>query len=203
MIKDLKDLYYKKNIDFIVSLIGPFFMFVIHLIATILRSSLLYFNYSLFFFILFTCRITIKMLKMKSKTHNIYLISSIFVILIFIPFAGSMVLTIFYKDAPAYLFDWFIYAYASYMTIKIINTIINVKRGINSKDDFQIIKSFIMIVSALFTVQMTEFALIATFSDNYSDMVNMQIITQGMFLLITIFIIIILINAHIKRVHQS
>ncbi|MBQ2069359.1 MAG: hypothetical protein II467_00345, partial [Bacilli bacterium] len=118
--------------------------------------------------------------------HFIAGIISVFIVIA--PMMAAFVLTILYKDAPHYLFDWFIYVYALYGTIKMVVAIKNIAK--KDKTDRKYVLSFLSLIGALFTMQMMEFNLIATFDSNSSNaMYLMQLFSQGFIFLFSLFVI--------------
>ena len=77
-----------------------------------------------------------------------------------------------------------------------------VKKEKSEKEDTL---AFINMISALYTIQMLEFALVTTFSDGKTDsaMYLMQLFTQGFIFLFSIFIIVILSIKTIKKYNSN
>ncbi len=98
-----------------------------------------------------------------------------------------MVLTIIEKDKPQYLFYWMIYAYAFYGTIKIVTAIKSVFK--KNKSERERVLSIFSMISALFTIELIEFALISTFG-NGDNLFIIKFLYQGfVVIIITIYII--------------
>ena len=84
-----------------------------------------------------------------------------------------------------------IYIYATYGTVKFIMAIRARHRTGKSGDVFAGVMSWISLVAAAYTIQMMEFALIATFDTGGSrSMFIMQFLTHGAILIFTVFVII-------------
>ena len=104
------------------------------------------------------------------------------------PMMAAFILTILYKDAPHYYIDWFIYAYALYGTLKMIFAIKSLVK--KDKTDRQYVLSFLGLIGALYTIQMMEFSLIMTFSNEADNaMYLMQLFTQGAIFLFSLFVV--------------
>lgn len=117
-----------------------------------------------------------------------YLAGVISLSIVLAPMMAAFVLTILYKDSPHYFIDWFIYAYALYGTLKMIFAIKSLVK--KDKTDRQYVLSFLGLIGALYTMQMMEFNLIMTFSENTDNsMYMMQLFTQGAIFLFSLFVI--------------
>lgn len=188
IINRIKDFYSRCDIAFYISLLGPFIMGTIHLVFVIIKFDWILFNYCLFFYLMCLARVwqwAIKKYQMKMSHYLAGIISLGFILL---PMMAAFVLTIRYKDAPHYLIDWFIYAYATYGTIKMVFAIKNIFK--KDKDDQRYVLSYVGLISALYTIQMMEFNLIMTFDSGVDNsMYLMQLFTQGAIFLFSLFVI--------------
>lgn len=198
IIDKIKKLYYKKHIDFYVSISGHLAMGTVHLIETILDFSWLTFNYCLFFYILVFIKVLMTHLDKTTKKSTLYLAGALSLCVLLIPMTVAMVKTIMEKDAPVYFFYWIIYAYATYGTVKFVSAVRARHKARKNGDIWRDVLSWISLVTATYTLQMMEFALIATFDTEKSDsMVLMQYFTHGAIL---IFTIIVIIHLHMKYI---
>lgn len=186
IINKIKTIYKDKKLNFYFSLSGSLIMGLISLINVIRSFSFIPLFYALFSFSLAFIKIMISLFKKKDKDKGVLLFGSISVLLLSIPLVFSMVLTILYKDKPVYLFFWIIYAYATYATIKIITSSVGLNKAYKSHNNFSLVNSYFSFLSALYTIQMTQFALIKIF-DNGDDMFLIQLFTQGAIFFIAIF----------------
>ena len=196
-ITKLVDFYKKAEIGFYLSILGPFIMGTIHLVFVIIKFDWILVNYCIFSYLMMLFKVWQWAIEKYHLKPNSYIAGTISMILVLAPMMAAFVLTILYKDAPHYLFDWFIYAYATYGTLKMVFAI----RGIVKKDktDKQFVLSFLNLVGALYTLQMMEFNLIMTFDEGTDNaMYLMQLFTQGAIFLFAIFVIVLFINKAIK-----
>ena len=126
-------------------------------------------------------------------TYELFIALGIISVLIIItPMMASLIMTILYKNATHYIFDWLIYAYALYGTVKMVFAIRSLAK--KEKNDKETVLAFISMISALYTIQMMEFNLIKTFSDGKDEyaMYMIQLFTQGFIFLFSLFVIAIL-----------
>ena len=201
-ITKLVDFYKKAEIGFYLSILGPFIMGTIHLVFVIIKFDLILVNYCIFSYLMMLFKVWQWAIEKYHLKPNSYIAGTISMILVLAPMMAAFVLTILYKDAPHYLFDWFIYAYATYGTVKMVFAI----RGIIKKDktDKQFVLSFLSLVGALYTLQMIVFNLIMTFDEGTDNaMYLMQLFTQGAIFLFAIFVIVLFIYKFIKLNQSS
>ncbi len=78
-----------------------------------------------------------------------------------------------YKEYKPYMFDWFVYLYALYGTIKMVAAIVGFRRAILGNDMFLFDRKVMSFVSAFFTLFMMAFTLIS-FKGNGSIDESMQ-----------------------------
>jgi len=118
--------------------------------------------------------------------------------LILAPMMAALVLTIRYKDEPHYIFDWFIYAYALYGTIKMVFAVKNMTK--KDKTISEYVLTYFSMISALYTIQMMEFALIKTFDTNPSDnsMYVLELFSQGAIFVFVIVVMLIFVFKAVK-----
>ena len=199
MIKKIKEFYYKHELNFYLSILGFFLMGTAHVVLTILEFTWLSLNYALFCFLMLISRIIIWSLTKKNKISNIYAISAILLFLIIIPLAVTMVMTILKKNAPNYLYEYFIYAYALYAFIKISVSIKNLIKYKNENDEQRILAWF-SLVASLFTLFMLEFSMIRIFTKtDASSLYILEMFFQGIIIAIVITLIIYFIRENVKK----
>ena len=186
----IKTFFQKEIVVFILNILASFFMGSLHLVATIINFSWLTFNYCLFCYVLVAIFAILSRLNQGERGNHLYLIGAICLTVLIVPMTVAMVKTILEREAPAYLFDWLIYGYATYGTIKFICAIRALHKSRKGKKDYEIVTSWISLIDAAFTIQMMEFALIATFEPERSSMLLMQFITHGAVIIFTIFVIV-------------
>ena len=189
-INKITKIYHSHNIDFYCSLIGPISMGTIHLISVLIHFDIIVLNYCIFSYLFALFKVwqwTIEKYKIKPKAYVAGIIS---ILVVLAPMMASFILTILYQDAPHYIFDWFIYAYALYGTIKITSAIIKISKK-ETKTERVFVNTWLGLVSALYTIQMMEFKLITTFEKGGIDysMMYMQWFTQGAIFLFTLFVL--------------
>lgn len=184
----LKDIYSRNDVAFYISLLGPLTMGTIHLIFVIIKFDWILVNYCVFSYLMALFKVWQWAIEKYHLKPNNYVAGIISMLVIIAPMFSAFILTILYKDAPHYFFDWFIYAYALYGTVKMVFAI----KGLVKKDktDRQYVLAFFSLISALYTIQMMEFNLIMTFSNKFDEaMYMMQLFTQGAIFLFSLFVI--------------
>ena len=205
-VENLKTIYREKNISFYVSTAGPLFMGTVHLISTVKQFSWLTFNYCLFSYILVLIKALLAYLDRSDNKQRLYLAGALSLCVLAVPMTVSMVKTIMEKDAPVYFFYWMIYLYATYGTVKFILSVRSRHKARKSGDVHQGVLSWLSLVTAAYTIQMMEFALIATFDKERSySMLLMQYFTHGAVIIFTLFVIAHLLVKFIKgnnRINQ-
>ena len=198
LIHQLKCFYHKGNNQFYFSLIGPFVMGTIHLIFTIIHFDWIVLNYCIFSYLMCLSRFGQFLVYQDKLKISHLLLGAISLLIVIAPMMASFILTIRYKETPHYLFDWLIYAYALYGTIKMVFAIKTLTK--KEKDDHQYVLSFFGLTSALYTIQMMEFHLIKFASSGEDEsMYLMQLFSQGAIFLFTSFVIGLFIYKHIKQ----
>lgn len=149
-------------------------------------------------------RLLLTYMDTKLVKRRLFLVGAVSLAVLVIPMTVAMVKTIREKDAPVYFFFWMIYLYATYGTVKFIMAIRTRHKARKNGDVCNGVLSWITLVSALYTMQMMEFALIATFDTSRSrSMMIMQYLTHGAILIFTLFIIVHLITAFIKAGNKT
>ena len=203
MIKRIKDFYNYKDNRFYFSLFGPLAMGIIHLISVIIHYDSIALSYCIFSFLIALFLVWQWAIeKYKIKPNN-YIAAIISILLILTPMMMSFILTILYRDAPTYLFDWVIYAYALYGTVKMVFAIKRLIKKEKTEKEYAL--SLLGLLSALYTIQMMEFRLIKFASDGTNDqsMYLMQLFTQGAIFIASIVFIILLILKNKRRIKDS
>ena len=202
----LKTIYREKNISFYVSIAGPLFMGTVHLISTVKQFSWLTFSYCLFSYFIVLIKVLLTYLDRDDNKRRLYLAGAMSLCVLAVPMTVAMVKTIMEKDAPVYFFYWMIYLYATYGTVKFVLAVRSRHKARKSGDVCGGVLSWISLVTAAYTIQMMEFALIATFDKNRSDvMTMMQFFTHCAIIIFTLFVIAHLLVKFIKgnnRINQ-
>ncbi|MGM9874193.1 MAG: hypothetical protein ACI31G_04780 [Bacilli bacterium] len=191
-LKKIFKFYKEKELGLYLSLIGLFFLAVVNTISTFKSFSFLSLNYAIMYY-LFAIARTIFRLNKNSK--YIYLYGILSFVLITLPLVLSMVLTVLEKDKPVYLFDWIIYAYALYATIKMVTSIKNATR--KHKSQYDTVITLFGLLSALYTIQSLQFSLISIFGEG-EKLLLLQLFYQGFVVIYIFFSIIYLIVISIK-----
>ena len=188
-INKVRDFYSIDDVAFYLSLLGPFIMGTIHLVFVIIKFDWILLNYCIFSYLMGLFKLWQWYIEKYHKKPHPYVAAIISMLIILAPMMASIVLTIRYKETPHYFVDWLIYAYALYGTIKMVFAIKELSK--KNKNERQTVLSYLGIISALYTIQMMEFALIKTFSENGEDfaMYLMQLFSQGAIFLFSIFVI--------------
>lgn len=163
-------------------------MGTIHLVFVIIKFDWILVNYCIFSYLMALFKVwqwAIEKFHLKPN-HFIAGIISMFVVLA--PMMAAFVMTIMFKDAPHYFWDWLVYAYALYGTLKMVFAIRDLAK--KNKTNRQYVLSFLGLVGALYTMQMMEFNLIMTFSNGSDNaMYMMQLFSQGAIFLFSLFVI--------------
>lgn len=183
-----RELYRKHELSFFLSFFGSLIMGTIHLVLIVIRFDWILINYCIFSYLMALFKIWQWSIDKYHIKPDHFIAGIISISIVIAPMMAAFVLTILYKDAPHYLFDWFIYVYALYGTIKMVMAIKNIAK--KETNDRKYILSFLGLIGALFTMQMMEFNLIATFDSNSSNaMYLMQLFSQGFIFLFSLFVI--------------
>lgn len=203
-INELKEFYQKHNINFYLSLLGPLIMGTIHLISMLIHYDYIVLNYAIFCCLILLIKVWQWAIERFNLKLNPYIAGIISVILILAPMMASIILTILYRNAIHYPFDWFIYAYALYGTVKMTMAIIKLAKRCK-KTKRTIVISWIGIISASYTIQMMEFQLITTFNENGIDdvMHTMMKFTQGVIFILSLFVLGLFIKKYIEEIRYN
>lgn len=197
IINRIKNFYHQGDVAFYISLFGPLSMGTIHLIASIIHFDWIVLNYCVFSYLVALAKTWQWAIAKYHLKPNHYIAGFISILIILAPMMASFILTIRFKDAPHYIFDWLIYAYALYGTLKMIFAIKNLIK--KDKSNKQYVLSFLGLIGALYTVQMMEFNLVMAFSDDLDNsMYLMQLFTQGAIFLFSLFVIGLFIYKHFQ-----
>lgn len=203
-VESIKAIYREKNISFYASIAGPLIMGTVHLISTLKQFSWLTFNYCLFSYLLVFIKVLLSFLDRGDNKKRLYLAGALSLCVLAVPMTVAMVKTIMEKDAPVYFFYWMIYLYATYGTIKFILAVRSRHTARKNGNVCQGVLSWISLVTAAYTIQMMEFALIATFDKDRSNaMTMMQFFTHGAVIIFTLFVIVYLLVKFIKLKEKS
>lgn len=185
----MRELFTNGDNNFYLSLIGPFVMGTIHLVFICIKFDWIFLNYCIFSYLMGLFKLWQWYIEKYHKKPHPYVAAIISMLIILGPMMAAFVLTIMYKETPHYFVNWLIYAYALYGTIKMVFAIRELSK--KNKSERQTVLSYLGIISALYTIQMMEFALIKTFSENGEEyaMYLMQLFSQGAIFLFSIFVI--------------
>lgn len=193
IINKIKIFCHKDNVSFYCSIIGPFLMGTIHLISVIIHFDIIVVNYCIFSYLMLLFKVWQWAIEKYNIKPNNYIAGIISILIVIAPMMASFILTIMYRDAPYYLFEWLVYLYAVYGTIKIILAIRKLLK--KDKTDYEYIISMFGLISALYTIQMMQFRLIMFASNGEvgNSMYLMQLFTQGAIFIFSIVVIILFI----------
>jgi hypothetical protein len=190
IIKKINEIYHYRDNQLYCSLFGPLLMGTIHLISTIIHFDWIVINYCIFFYLMVLFKVFQWAIEKYNLRFNIILVGIISIVIILAPMMASFILTIMFKDSPHYIFEWIIYAYATYATIKMVFAVRNLLK--KEKTNREYVNSYLGLLSALYTIQMLEFNLIMFASNENVDnsMYLMQLFSQGAIFIFSIFVII-------------
>lgn len=185
----IRELFTNGDNNFYLSLIGPFVMGTIHLVFICIKFDWILLNYCIFSYLMGLFKLWQWYIEKYNKKPHPYVAAIISMLIILAPMMAAFVLTIRYKETPHYFADWLIYAYALYGTVKMVFAVKELSK--KSKSERQTVLSYLGIISALYTIQMMEFALIKTFSEKgeESAMYLMQLFSQGAIFLFSLFVV--------------
>ena len=194
-VQRMKTIYHDKRLGFY----APLFMGTVNLVATLVSFSWLTLNYCLYSYILVLVKVFLEWLNQRTGRKELCFAGALSLAVLLIPMTVAMVKTIREKAPPSYPFFWLIYLYATYGTVKFVLAIRARRQARKSGDACKGVTSWISLVTAAYTIQMMEFALIATFdTEHSSDMILMQYLTHGAILLFTLFVIVLLLVSGIR-----
>ena len=206
IINKLKKFYNYGDNKLYFSLFGPLLMGTIHLVVIIISYDWIILNYCIFCYLIAIFKVWQWAIEKYNIKPNNYIAGIISILIILTPMMASFIMTILYKNATHYIFDWLIYAYALYGTVKMVFAIRSLVK--KEKNDKETVLAFISMISALYTIQMMEFNLIKTFSDGKDEyaMYMIQLFTQGFIFLFSLFVIAILskmvFNKHKNKIEE-
>ena len=186
IISKIKCFYNNGYNKFYISLLGPLTMGTINLVSAIFRFDWIIINYCIFSYLMALFKVWQWAIEKYHIKPNHYIAGFISILLVLAPMMASFVLTILFKDAPHYLFEWLVYAYALYGTLKMVFAVKNlIKKG---KSEKNYVLYFLDLIGALYTIQMMEFHLIMFASNGEIDysMYLMQLFTQGAIFIISL-----------------
>lgn len=202
IISKIIEFYNKGDNRFYFSLLGPLTMGTIHLAATIMHFDWIVVNYCIFSYLMALFKVWQWAIEKYNIWPNNLMAGVISMITIIAPMMASFIMTIMFKDAPYYIFEWFIYAYATYGTIKMVLAIKSLVK--KEKSNREYVNAFLGLISALYTIQMMEFKLIMFASNDEVDysMFVMQYFTQGAIFIFSIVVIILFVKKYISDKHK-
>ena len=112
IISKIKCFYNNGYNKFYISLLGPLTMGTINLVSAIFRFDWIIINYCIFSYLMALFKVWQWAIEKYHIKPNHYIAGFISILLVLAPMMASFVLTILFKDAPHYLFEWLVYAYA-------------------------------------------------------------------------------------------
>ena len=203
IISKIKEFYNKGENKFYFSLLGPLIMGTVHLIAAIMHFDWTVVNYCIFSYLLALFKLWQWAIEKFNFIPKNIMAGIISMVIIIAPMIASFIMTIMFKDAPHYIFDWLVYAYATYGTIKMVLAIKSLVK--KEKSNREYVNSYFGLIGALYTIQMMEFRLImfASNGEVTHSMFLMQLFTQGAIFIVSIIIIILFIRKYIRDRHES
>ena len=167
IIKKISDFYNFRDNKFYFSLLGPLAMGTIHLVSTILYFDWIVVNYCIFSYLIALLKVWQWAIEKYGIKPNNYVAGIISMIIVIAPMMASFILTIMFKDAPHYIFEWLVYAYATYGTVKMVYAIKSLTK--KEKTNREYVNSYFGLIGALYTIQMMEFKLIMFASNGEVD----------------------------------
>ena len=202
IINKLKKFYNYGDNKLYFSLFGPLLMGTIHLVVIIISYDWIILNYCIFYYLITIFKIWQWAIEKYNIKPNNYIAGIISILIILTPMMASFIMTILYKNATHYIFDWLIYAYALYGTVKMVFAIRSLAK--KEKNDKETVLAFISMISALYTIQMMEFKLIMFASNGEVDysMFLMQLFSQGAIFIFSIVVIILFVKKYISDRHK-
>ena len=204
LFRKINRIYHSHDIDFYCSLLGPLIMGTIHLVSVLMHFDWITLNYCVFSYLLVLFKIWQWAIEKYSLKPSYYVAAIITLVIILAPMMASFVLTIRYADNPIYIFDWMVYLYATYGTIKMVFA---VRSRVKFKGESQrlYVLSWISLISALYTIMMMEFKLIMFVEEGIvsNEMNLMMLFSQGAIFLFTLFVLGLFIYKSFKENKKS
>lgn len=142
----IKDFYHHGDVAFYISLLGPLTMGTIHLVFVIIKFDWILVNYCIFSYLMALFKVWQWAIEKYHIKPNHYVAGIISILVVLALIMASFILTIMYKDAPHYIFDWLIYAYALYGTIKMVFAVKGLIK--KNKTDRQCVLSYLGLIGA-------------------------------------------------------
>lgn len=192
-----KQIWKQYHLGFYASVAGSFVMGTIHLVSVCMHFDWIIFNYMLFCYLMMLTRVFMRVFSRHGKKGAAYLVGSIALVFLLFPLVASLVMTMLYKDAPSYIFDWMLYAYALYAFVKMGVAIKNIVKSEEEKKPF----SYLSLISAAFTMFMLEFSMIKTYSKD-GAMFPMLLWSQGVIIAFTLLVLGLFAFRYIKAFRQ-
>ena len=177
-------------------------MGIFHQVYIIISFNFIILNYCIFCFSILFIKVWQWAIDKYALKPSHYISGIISIVVIIMPMMASLILTILYRDTPYFLFDWLIYAYALFGTIKMTLAIKNMFK--KNKTEKEYVLCIFGIISASYTIQMMEFALIKTFSVTQNEtMFILQLMTQGAIFILAIVLMICLFYKSINKIKNN
>ena len=191
--QDYKKKYHKYNLNIIASILGNMFMAILNLILILNGGSLFLIGAILFYLLMSLLRCVSFILYKKNKSERkigiFYAVSSTFIYLL-IPSLLAYVLT--EKEYQPFFVEWFIYAYALYVTLKMVFAFMHIKRTFVEKDIYLIDIKVSNLVLAFYTVFLLAFNLIYANEGMTDAMFAMMIFINLLVIIAAILALIIM-----------
>ncbi len=185
--------YHKYNLNIVASIFSNLFMAVLNLILIIKGGSKFLIATVLFYLSMSIIRSLSFYLYKKNKSMSLiakfYAISSTFCYIL-IPFLLIYILTT--KQYKPFIFEWFIYAYAFYATLKIIFAFMHIKKTFNQKDIYLIDIKMSNLVIAFYTLLLMAFYLIHAYGTMDEGMINIMIFLNVLILITALIALIVM-----------
>lgn len=203
LIKRIKNFYHSGDNEFYFSLAGPLAMGTIHLVYTLIQFDWWVFNYCLFSYLMAFIKVWQWSIEKFNLKPNNYIAGSLSILVLLVPMMVCIIMTIVRNNAKEYIFEWLVYAYALYGTIKMVLAIKKLFK--KDKTDRVYVVSLLGLIAALYTMQMMEHRLILLGGNGVvtEKMYNMELITQGFIFIFSLFVIILFIYKLIKKTKKN
>ena len=200
----IKQFIIDNDISLYFSIAATLAMVIIHLVNVILHYSNFLLFYVFFYFFLLLTKVWLYF-DNKRENSNPFLIGTIMSFIILIPLLNSLIFTIKDRDKPVYFFDFMIYGYAFYAFFKLIVSIVNYHNSKSNNNVNKRVYSYFSLLSAFLTLNLMQFALIMTFSENnnHGQLLSIEITTQILAVLFNIYVFMFCLINEIKYIKNK
>lgn len=188
-----------KNLALLATLGGSLAMATLHFVGVALKFDWTTLNYGIFCLGMFGSKAALFFVAQSRKRRLAYLSSALCVTALTVPMIASILLTVLFRQAPVYPFEWIVYAYAFYGTVKTVLAVRGLVRTRKRPQTLAFILAMFNLVGAAYTVKMLEWRLINFAGGSGSEsMMTLQMFTQGAVFALTVAVAAILFVKYVQ-----